>query len=186
MPEWKDKPDGEGFDVALAQCYEALAVSEVAHDYHVRHGTESKLILTVYDDERAAGVAGYLADRIRGKTVIEIGGGIGLLAIYLSEYAGAERVYAIESDPSWTSTFLATLYARKPKNVTWIYGAAEEMVGQLRGDVALFCTHSACHHMAQLASQFAPVVIDVYGELVGHHALRSELNSIPQPPSEAK
>lgn len=135
----------------------------VAESYHERHGTESAVILTNYDDEHAALVAGYLKPRVEGKIVVEVGAGIGLLACHLA--MDARRVYAIEVDPSWSATFVWTLYQKKPVNLTFIFGKAEE-APPLCADVAVFCTHSGRESLHRAASRFAPVVIDVYAELM--------------------
>lgn len=148
----------------LEMAYDAMEGNQDVEDYHARHGIESAAILTVTDDERAGLVADYLSDRIRGKVVVEIGGGIGLLAMHMSEYA--KRVYVIEADPVWTSVYVAFLHVHKPKNVTFIFGAADEMAGQIHGDVALFCTHSDADGMLATARLFADEAIDVYGELL--------------------
>ena len=149
---------------ALDDIYESLDGSDMAMEYDARHGVESAAILTVTNDEHAELVANHLADTVRDKVIVEIGGGIGLLALHLSEYA--KRIYVIESNPAWTSTFLLFFYERKPKNVTFIFGAADEMAGQLKADIALFCTHSAADAMRKAGELFAPKVIDVYGEIV--------------------
>lgn len=144
-------------------------VADLVTAYDERHGIESAAVLTIYDDETAALVASHLADRVRGKVVVEIGAGLGLLALHLSEYAA--KVIAIEANPMWTSCWVAFLHSKKPKNVTWIFGAADEVAGMVRGDVALFCTHSDCDGMARTAELFAPEVIDVYGEIVPHEQM---------------
>jgi hypothetical protein len=149
---------------ALDAAYEAMEGSEAAEKYSRRHGIESLMILTVTDDQRAADVAYYLRERVRGKTVVEIGGGIGLLAMHLAEYA--EKVYVIEASPVWSSVYVHFLHHRKPANVTFIFGIAEEMVGILRAHVALFCSHSGCDQLRRFAAQFAPEVIDVYGDVL--------------------
>jgi hypothetical protein len=149
---------------AMEQIYNAFDGSEMAEEYSRRHGIESAAILTVTDDEMADLVASHLHDRVQGKTVVEIGGGIGLLALHLS--AVAKHVYVIEANPAWTWVTLMYFYANKPKNVTFIFGAADEVAGQIRGDVALFCTHSAATAMRREAAKFAPEVIDVYGEVI--------------------
>lgn len=146
----------------LDRVYESMEGSKVLEDYMRRHGINSAGVLTVYDDETADAVARSVADRIEGKTVIEIGGGIGLLAFHLSLYA--KRVYCIEADPNWAGCFIAALLARKPVNVSYLFGAAQEFAGTISGDVALFCTHSDAAGMARVGALFAPVVIDVYAE----------------------
>lgn len=146
----------------LSTYYEAMDGSSMLENYHRRHGTESALILTNHDDEHAALVTGYLEDRIAGKVVVEVGAGIGLLACHMAMVA--RKVYAIEVDPAWTSSFLAVLYARKPPNLCFIFGKAEE-APEIAADVALFCTHSGHAALYRAACRFAPVVIDVYSEL---------------------
>lgn len=153
------------FDTAamLSTYYEAANGNEMMERYHERHGTQSAAILTVFDDERAAQVADYLRPIVEGKVVVEIGAGIGLLACHVA--MDAKRVYAIELDPAWTSTFLAVLYARKPKNLTFIFGAAED-APPIAADVAYFCTLSGHAAMYQAASRFAPRIVDVYADLL--------------------
>ncbi len=136
-------------------------------DYSGRHNVESAGILTVFDDEKAAQLAHYLSADIEGKTVIEIGGGIGLLALHMGQYA--KRVYCIEANPVWSSGFIAALLRKKPKNVSYLFGAADEFLGQIKGDVAVFCTHSGVQSMKLVAQQFAPKVIDVYGEMIANN-----------------
>ena len=132
--------------------------------YNERHGVEALNSLTVNNEDMAEALTGYLTDRIRGKVVVEIGGGTGLLALHLGQVA--RRVYCIEANPMWTTFFVAQLYHHKPKHVSFLFGAAAEFAGQIRGDVALFCTHSDVSGMATAAALFAPVVIDVYGEMI--------------------
>jgi len=148
----------------LEQVYTAYEGSEVLEQYSERHGIKSAGVLTVHDDETAALVALSIAPQIEGKTVIEIGGGIGLLALHMGHIA--KRVYCIEANAIWSSCFLAALLAHKPKNVSYLFGAADEFEGKISGDVAIFCTHSGVDSMKAAASKFAPVVIDVYGELI--------------------
>jgi len=148
----------------LDEAYNAFEDSEEMMAYDARHGIKSAAVLTVTDDEAASLIAGYLAPRIEGKTVIEIGGGIGLLALHMGMIAN--RVYCIEANPIWASCFLAALIANKPKNISYLFGAADEFAGQIKGDVAIICTHSGLESMKAVAAQFAPVVIDVYGELI--------------------
>lgn len=147
----------------LEQYYEAGDGSERLEAYHARHGTQSAGILTVIDDERAGMIVEYLRPRIAGKIVVEIGAGIGLLACHLATVAS--RVYAIEADPNWTSCFLAVLYERKPANLTFIFGAAEQ-APPFAADVAVFCTLSGRRAMYEAGARFAPEVIDVYAELL--------------------
>lgn len=158
-------PNDTIVQTCVESIYEAFEGDEDLEEYCARHGVKSAGILTVLTDEHAALVADYLADRIRGKVVIEIGAGIGLLACHLADYAF--KVYAIEANPLWASCFAVALMKKKPLNVTYILGAASEMEGILRGDVALFCTHSGADSMREAGAKFAPSVIDVYADLMG-------------------
>ena len=132
--------------------------------YSERHGINSAAVLTVLDDETAGLIAERLAPRIEGKTVVEIGGGIGLLAMHLGMIA--KRVYCIEANPMWSWTFAEVLLAHKPRNVSYLFGAADEFLGLVKADIAIYCTHSDVTGIGLVAAQFAPVVIDVYGELI--------------------
>jgi hypothetical protein len=129
-----------------------------------RHSIVAASVLTVCDDDLAAGIASMVGPRIEGRTVVEIGGGIGLLACHLAGYA--KRVYCIEANPLWSSVFVRMLFARKPKNLSYLFGAASEFAGQFNADVALFCTHSGIESMTAAGHLFAPLVVDVYGEMI--------------------
>lgn len=144
--------------------YSAMEGSETSQAYSERHGINAQAVLTIMDDETAGTIAEHLAPRIEGKTVVEVGGGIGLLALHLGTIA--KRVYCIEANPMWSWVFAGTLLHQKPRNVSYLFGAADEFVGMIRADVALYCTHSDVRGMGLIASQFAPVVIDVYGEII--------------------
>lgn len=159
----RDEENAPDIHAVIEAWYQQMDGNRNVESYHERHGTESAVILTNYEDEHAALVTRYLSDRIAGKIVVEIGAGIGLLACHLA--MEAKRVYAIEVDPAWTASFVWTLYARKPPNLTFIFGKAEE-APPLCADVALFCTHSGRESLYRAASRFAPVVIDVYAELM--------------------
>lgn len=144
--------------------YNAMEGSEASLAYSERHGIQAQAVLTVTDDETAALVAEHLAPRINGKTVVEIGGGIGLLAMHMGRYA--KRVYCIEANPMWSWAFTVALLNQKPRNVSFLFGTADEFLGVVRGDVAIYCTHSDVQGMGLVARQFAPEVIDVYGEII--------------------
>lgn len=151
----------------LEHVYEAMDGNTGMNAYSYRHGIESAAILTVYDDETAHAITQLLAPRIAGKTVVEIGGGIGLLAFHLGRVA--RRVWCIEANPMWSWTFAEVLLKRKPKNVSFLFGSADEFAGVITADVALYCTHSDVNGMADVARQFAPLVIDVYGEMIAEN-----------------
>ncbi len=147
----------------LGQAYEAMYDSSLVAAYHASHGTRTACNQTIVTDDSAADVTAYLRPRIEGRVVVEIGAGIGLLACHLARVA--RRVYAIEVDPLWTSIFVLALYARKPPNLTFICGKAEE-APPIAADVALFCTLTGQEALTQAAARFAPVVIDVYAEVL--------------------
>lgn len=151
------------FGKVLSSFYEQMDGNPAPEEYHARHDTRSAGILTIYDDERAASTADYLRGRVAGKIVVEIGAGIGLLACHVA--MDARRVYAIEVEPAWASTFVSFLYRQKPANLTFIFGKAEE-APPIAADVAYFCTHSGREAMYLAATRFAPEVIDVYAELL--------------------
>jgi hypothetical protein len=148
----------------LEQVYEMREGCEDLQGYIARHGIQSAGVLTVYTDEVAGLIAERLAPRIEGRTVVEIGGGIGLLACYLGRYA--KRVYCIEANPDWAGIFANILLKIKPKNVSYLFGAADEFSGMFGADIAVICTHSGLESMKRAALMFAPEVVDVYGELI--------------------
>jgi len=129
-----------------------------------RHNIQSAATLTVTDAEVAASIAQRLEDRIRGKTVVEIGGGWGLLSLYMG--AVARRVYCIEANPMWSMIFTQLLLEIKPKNVSFVFGAADEFVGCIKADIAVICTHSDVSGMKLVGRQLANEIIDVYGEMI--------------------
>ncbi len=148
----------------LGRIYNAMEGSDDSIAYSERHNVNSAAVLTVIDDETAGLLAENIATKIEGKTVIEIGGGIGLLALHMGRIA--QRVYCIEANPMWSWTFAQILLKQKPKNVSFLFGSADEFLGQIKGEVAVFCTHSDVQGMRLVAQQFAPVAVDVYGELI--------------------
>lgn len=151
-------------DRDLHAVYEAMVGSEASLAYSERHNINSQAVLTVTDDETADAIAVYLARRIEGKTVVEIGGGIGILSMHMGLVA--KRVYCIEANPMWSWVFATALLMNKPKNVSFLFGAADEFIGAIKADVAIYCTHSDVQGMGLIAAQFAPTVIDVYGEII--------------------
>lgn len=148
----------------LGQIYNEMEGSEASLDFSERHNINSAAVLTMTDDETAGLMAEYLASRIEGKTVVEIGGGIGLLALHMGHIA--KRVYCIEANPMWSFAFTHLLLKSKPKNVSFLFGAADEFIGAIKGDVAVYLTHSDVKGMGLVAAQFAPIVVDVYSEMI--------------------
>lgn len=148
----------------LGDVYNEMDGCDLMTSYSERHGIASAAVLTVTDDETASALAERLSPRVAGKVVVEIGGGIGLLALHLGSYA--KRVYCIEANPMWSTGFAAVLLKNKPRNVSYLFGSADEFIGAIKGDLAIYCTHSDVRGMGLVAAQFAPTVIDVYGEMI--------------------
>lgn len=151
----------------LGEVYNIFSGSHEHADYSERHNINAAGVLTVIDDETARSIVERIAPRIAGKTVVEIGGGIGLLSLHMGHVA--KRVYCIEADPMWSWAFAVMLMKEKPKNVSFLFGAADEFLGTFKADVAVFCTHSDVRGMGLVAAQFAPVVIDFYSELIAEN-----------------
>jgi hypothetical protein len=125
--------------------------------YDERMGLKSKKYLTMMRPSDAKWILDKVRDRITGKTVVEIGAGIGVLAVALA--AHASRVYAIEADPMWSFVFSRYLYQAKPTNLTFILDRAENLVDVIKADVAICVTGSAEDQLRELCSRFAPEVI---------------------------
>lgn len=151
----------------FGEVYNTFEGSETMADYSERHNVNSAAVLTVIDDETAHLITERIADRIAGKTVVEIGGGIGLLSLHMGQVA--KRIYCIEANPMWSWAFALVLMKTKPKNVSFLFGSADEFLGTIKADVAVYCTHSDVQGMGLVASQFAPVVIDFYSELIAEN-----------------
>jgi predicted RNA methylase len=156
--------DGPKPQRQFSEIYADMMRSEAAMAFSERHNVRSAPVLTVVDDETAALITERLAARIEGRTVVEIGGGIGLLSLHMASVA--KRVYCIEANPVWSFSFVQLFLEKKPKNLSFLFGAADEFVGCIRADVAIICTHSDVGGMTLVGQQFAPIVVDVYGELV--------------------
>ncbi len=140
--------------------YDALEGCEDLLAYHERHGTASLLILTQFNPRVATESARMICDQyhLTQKTnVVEIGAGVGFLAIELAKRC--RSVIAIESDPAWSWIFTRSLYRHKPPNLTWIFGTAESMVGTIMADAAVIFTRSGVKEMRALGEAFAPLVI---------------------------
>lgn len=133
-----------------------FAESAAEERYDAAHGVHSKHWLTILRPEDAAWIVERLGERIAGKTVVEIGAGIGVLAVEMAKVA--KRVFAIESDPKWGVVFACHMYRNKPTNLTWILDSAERVVDLIRGDIAVVVTGSDDVNLRALAARFAPDV----------------------------
>jgi hypothetical protein len=160
----KERFSVSDFRRMLSEVYEIMEMSEAYSGFAERHNIRSAPIITVIHDGTAESICEILAPRIAGKTVVEIGGGIGLLSLAMASVA--KRVFCIEANPTWAAAWTQILVEKKPRNMSYLFGAADEFVGFVRADVAVVCTHSDVEGMKLLGSQFAPEVIDVYGEMI--------------------
>ena len=142
---------------AIDLVYDSLEGCEDLLRYLQRHGVESLLVLTQHAPEVAVESALLLKPHITGKRVIEIGAGVGFLALEIARHA--KSVVAIESDPAWSWVFTRSLYRHKPANLTWVFGTAQTLIGTLSAEVALIFTNSGIKEMRALGNQFAPMVI---------------------------
>ncbi len=147
----------------IAEAGIATHLSKAGQAYAQRHGVRSAPNLAVMTDEVAGLIAAHLHERIEGRTVIDVGGGLGLLALHMA--SSARRVFVVEANPVWSLAWLE-FFQDKPANVTYVWGAADELLETIRADVALVCTHSDVQGMMAIAQQLAPLAIDVFGELI--------------------
>jgi tRNA G37 N-methylase Trm5 len=147
---------------AVEMIYDAFLGSEDMERYHREHGTPSLLILTQHSPRIAAEMARLLDKEISGKTVVEIGAGVGFLAIEMAKRA--KSVHAIEVDPAWSWVFMKNLYIHKPKNLTWIFGSAETVADWLRAEVAVIVTRSGEGCMRAVAERMAPRVVAPFSD----------------------
>lgn len=141
----------------IDRIYERNEGSESVEEYHQRHGTKSLAILTIYSQYAATREVDRFAYRLRGKTVVEIGAGVGFLGIEMARFA--KQVYSIEVDPAWAWVFTEYLYQKKPRNLTYIFGMAETVSDILRGDIAVIFTHSGIEAMEKVALKMCPEII---------------------------
>lgn len=144
-------------ETLIEMAYDALEGLEDLMKYHQRHGTPSLLVLTQHSPQIAQETARMLKPDIEGKVVIEIGAGVGFLAIEMARFA--KQVYAIEVDPAWSWIFVHSLYAHKPANLTWIFGTTESVIDWLKGDIAIILTNSGIEEMKLLGNKMATKVI---------------------------
>ena len=147
---------GEAIEAVYAGLEYMMPPSRVAEFFN-RHGVESMQVLTVTCEHDAALEVSRFKERIRDKTVVEIGAGTGYLALEMAKHA--KTVWAIEADPVWSWVFTLELYLKKQPNLTWIFGTAESLIGQLHADIAVVYTRSGKKAMLKAASGLADEVI---------------------------
>ena len=147
-------------------CYERAAGTEIGDrlNYEHRMGVKAQHITTICSPENTRWMMRKMLRRIRGKVVVEIGAGHGILAIEMAKVA--KRVFAIESDPMWTYDFVQVLYKTKPANLTWIFDTAENVLeaglgSAMNAGVAVVVTGSDETNLRKLAEQFVLEAEDV-------------------------
>lgn len=133
-----------------------FAASEIEAAYDKAHGIKSMHWLTIIRPEDATWIVERLGERIQDKVVVEIGAGIGVLAVAMAKVA--RRVFAIEASPAWGIVFARHMYHMKPVNLTWILDRAENLVDVIRADIAVVVTGSDDVSLRALAHRFAPDV----------------------------
>jgi tRNA G37 N-methylase Trm5 len=140
--------------------YESLEGNEDVEIFMKRHSINSLGILTICDHVKATEAVKVFGDSLRDKVVVEIGAGVGIMAMEIAKIA--KHVYAIEADPAWTWLFTKHLYKNKPANLTWIFGNAQDMIGKINADTAIIFTHSDLGGLKKLGLCFAPKSILAY------------------------
>src|SRR3990172_2718507 len=95
---------------------------------------------------------------LKDMTVIEIGAGLGYLAVEMAKVC--KHVFAIETDPMFSHEFAQKLYAEKPANLTWIFDTARPAMSRMcggwlpAGDLVLVVTGSDEVRLRKLAETF--------------------------------
>lgn len=130
---------------------------ELREGFEKRSGIRTRHIATVAVPENATWMIQAMRHRLLGKVVVEIGAGLGVLAVEMAKLA--RRVIAIESDPQWTATFVEQLYLQKPRNLMWICDNAQHVLDSgigaaLRADIAVVVTGSDEVRLRALAERF--------------------------------
>lgn len=152
-PEEKDAVEAE----ALAEMYSGEARVDERRAYYGRAGVKAAHVATLVSPKNTVWMMERLRERILGKVVVEIGAGLGFLAIEMAKVA--KRVFAVEADPYWTGEFSRTLYQTRPLNLMWIFDTAENVleagVGRvMKADVAVVVTGSDKDGLRAVARRF--------------------------------
>jgi len=130
-------------------------------EYHKGGGYH--LILTIYNEEIAKQEVEKIKHLIKDKIVVEIGAGIGLLAIEMAKHA--KKVYAFELDPAWTWIFVKKYLYKKPKNLYFIFGDAREFADKIKPDIAVVYTGSGLNYFTEIAKSYTDKII-LNGKLI--------------------
>ena len=132
--------------------------------YQERIGVTAAHIATIVRPENTTWMMERMRSRIEGKVVVEIGAGLGILAVEMARVA--KRVFAIDSDPEFTASFVMSLYQDRPSNLTFIFDTAQGVLASgiaaaIDADVAVVVTGSDDDGMRQLARAFVREPSDV-------------------------
>ena len=154
-------------DEDLSMIYEWGHTEEGLNTVNSFHKNQEALnIVTSSDFIDAKKKIGAIAERIRGKRVVEIGAGVGFLAVEMAKHA--KTIVAIESDPAFSWIFAKHLYSQKPDNLTWIFGNAQNFrdsyIAAEQAEVAVIFTRSGIDQMKSIGEKFADEVIMYYQE----------------------
>lgn len=139
----------------IDRVYEALDGPSIAQAFIARCGITSLNVLTVLSQPEAQATVVQFWESIVGSRVVEIGSGVGYLALEMAKVA--KSVVSIENDPTWSWVFTKFLYRQKPANLTWIFGHSESV--ELTADVAVICSRSGLAEMIAQARRMAPVIV---------------------------
>lgn len=142
-------------DSAIDRIYDRLDGSPDMRSFAERHGIASLNVLTILNPREARETVAKFRASIYRKRVVEIGAGVGYLALEMATMA--KSVVAIESDPAWSWTFTKFLYRHKPRNLTWIFGQSETV--NVEADVAVICSRSGLAEMIEEARRLAPTIV---------------------------
>lgn len=142
-------------EAAIDHIYDKMDGNPDQQDFVDRCGITSLGVLTILSQAEAKVVVLKFWRHIQGRRVVEIGGGVGYLALEMAKTA--KSVVAIENDPSWSWIFTKFLYAQKPANLTWVFGHSRAI--ELSADVAVICSRSGLAEMIAEARRMAPVIV---------------------------
>ena len=125
--------------------------------YQERMGVKAAHICTIVRPENTRWMMAKMLPRIAGKVVVEIGAGLGILAVEMARHAS--RVFAIDSDPQFTASFADALYQKRPPTLTWIFDTAEGVIASglasaMKADIAVVVTGSDEAGLCKLAQAF--------------------------------
>jgi protein-L-isoaspartate O-methyltransferase len=136
---------------------EGTAIDVERRRYEARIGVRTSHIATIVRPENTRWMMDRMRERIADKVVVEIGAGLGVLAVEMAKTA--RRVFAIDSDPEFSASFAASLYQSRPPTLTYIFDSAENVIASglhhaMRADLAVVVTGSNEGGLRALAEKF--------------------------------